>query len=61
MESQIHPKQAVRVKFDEEESDKVEAEKPSAFFALSEEANCLSSPQESEYFMSFCRMLVSTP
>ena len=38
--SQIRPKQAVRAKFDEEESDQLEAEKPNAFFARSEEANC---------------------
>ena len=47
MGSQIRPKQAVRAKFDEEESDQLEAEKPSAFFTRSEEANCWSSSQES--------------
>ena len=40
MGSQICPKQAVRAKFDEEESDKLEVEKPNAFFTQSEDANC---------------------
>ena len=40
MGSQIRHKQAVRVKFDEEESDQLEAEKSNALFSRSEEANC---------------------
>ena len=40
MGSQIRPKQAVRAKFDEEESDQLEAEMPNAFFSRSEETNC---------------------
>ena len=31
---------AVRAKFEEEESDQVEAEKPNVFFTRLEEANC---------------------
>ena len=37
---QIRPNQAVRAKFDEDERDQLEAEKPNAFFTRSEEANC---------------------
>ena len=40
MGSQIRPKQAVRAKFEEEESDQLEAEKPNAFFTRSEQAKC---------------------
>ena len=40
MGSQVRPKQAVRAKFDEEKSDQLEAKKPNAFFARSEETNC---------------------
>ena len=50
---------AVRAKFDEEESDQLEAEKPNAFFTRSEEAKCWPSRQESEQFVSFYRMLLS--
>ena len=39
MGSQIRSQQAVRAKFDEEESDQLEA-KNNAFFTRSEEANC---------------------
>ena len=48
MGSQVRPKQAVRAKFDDEESNQLEGEKFSAFFTRSEEAKCSSSPQESE-------------
>ena len=40
MGSQIRPKQAVRAKFHETESDQLETKKPNAFFTRSEEANC---------------------
>ena len=40
MGSQIRPKEAVRAKFDEEESDQLEVRKANTFFIRSEQTNC---------------------